>query len=360
MFFESFEKALVHATAVLKENEKYSIIKFNDEIQQKDYVIKVELNSPGKLEQEAKRLIELRNSSVFYQNCIPKIIDFGCFKSGFLNGCFFYVMEFLEGDTISLLLERTKARIDICPEFLSVFRTLADEIPSDDSLTSELKLHDLLAEMKTDYEIIKNQTLLSSLFNTTHLKINGKTYDNPLINFEHFAEKISRFMLCHNLNNGHNLHNNFHGGNVIFRNANSQFFAIDPDVSVKVCDTSFGLARFVYTPLHEQCENSTYTFNFNIYRIKNTDLANVDIGSVHSLNWYDEVLSVVNVIKVLSDKNMRRRLWMSLMQCLLRGIKANYSTKLEFNERFLISHSSAYLFFCFIACWDLIDEIDKG
>lgn len=359
MFFESFERALIHCSCILKKNEKFSILKLNAETEKNYLVLKVELNGLGALEKEAKRLIELKNSSTFYEKKIPEIVYCGRFESGILKGHFFYLMEFIDGETVSQLLDKSKVKIDICSEFLFVFKTLAQEIKTTDILAPNLKLSDLLADIKVNYEAIKSSILFSSIYNSESLHINNQTYANPLINFDQFCTKIENIMKIDQLKDGHKLHNNYHGGNVILSREKDHFYTIDPDVSVKVCDTTFGLARLIYTPLHEQCEKNTYTFEFTVNQGVKISSTVVDVNPELSSIWHDEIVCVINTIKSLSDASFKRRLWLSLIQCLIRGITANYSTKLEFNKNLLISHPSAYLFFCLVVCWDLIGEVEK-
>lgn len=140
-------------------------------------------------------------------------------------------------------------------------------------------------------------------------------------------------------------HWNFHGDNIVLATlAQTDGYAvIDPDVSISLCDPMFGLARLLYTFVHDTAAFDYHTIRSSFYLLYTASAAAFEI----ELDWprnsagsYQSLFSgsdggmfgdpIVAGKARLMEPSVALRLELCRLYCLLRGVKVNYVPRLRY------------------------------
>ena len=350
MFFSTFEEVLKHSLKPLKVNEKYFIVLAEIPETKDKCVVKIQLDKGTKLQSEAHRINSLRKDYNFFLQSMLPILHSSTFDSGFLEGQFFYVMKYADGPTLAEVIVEAPTNSNPI-QYMNVFEKIAKQTLEFDKSAEALNSNLLLDYILKDLEDLRNLPILKIFLKATKIIINGNAFTNPLRCSDKLTNELGRILKSCRLKQGGHLHNNFHGGNIILDEQTSSFHIIDPDISISICDTTFAIGRFLYTRTHEKCERGEQYFNKVEAADQETVKVNLKRTSDHGEELFEDIHDALEMIVLLDTVTMRRRVWLSLFQTLLRGIKANYSSSLTMYGKTDFCHGSSYLFLCLIILW---------
>lgn len=352
MFFDSLEAVLSLPTTTLKTNEKYLILSVRSRLGAKEEVIKIAISDNERLRTEYERLKSLKERYSIFTRSFPKLLSSGVFKKGILKERFYYVMERIDGNTLEdEICSTTKSKV-----FSNIFLELVEQCKYFDKSEETLKTSELLDYVRKDLIKIQKLNLLQVFARTDFVCINGVEFKNVLKDHDQFLLKVTKFIGQIKLINGAQLHNNYHGGNLIRCNKEKSLMIIDPDVSVEKCDTSFGIARYLYTKTHKKCEENVN--GFHLTSVETNRETHAAVKSLHRQYGepFEELHEIIDLIRNLNCKATEKRISFSLIQTLIRGISANYSEKIIINDSKWIYHGSMYLYFSLlIFCSNILE-----
>jgi len=312
---------------ILKSNEKYLIIKSIDK-NDNALVYKYDLRSKPKIIKEYKRINLLREENDFYYDHLVRVFDLSKSNKWDLRNLYKYKMPFIEGKSYSSVLRDKK--IDY---------TLKKDI----TLFLYKKFSKVVFEKQIDEKCIeyswetKAKELINNLYKVDHISnlleysfhINGNYIDNPKkILLDFFRKKNKMFFY------EKNIHGNFHGENIIITDVKSfnKFKIIDPDCSLKKVDSSFSLARFLYTFTHDTVEYQQYNIYSYSIDLKRRNFSYNYIWDKNTLESYELLDSIiVDLIDHFDTDYDANRLFKSFIHCLLIGALAN-DNGIKFNN----------------------------
>lgn len=354
--FRSFEAVLKRSSKILKKNEKFFIANVKSDDQSRKLVIKVELAGSSKLRNEIERIQGLKTLSTFYQEKLPTIAYAGVFSAGLLAGHDYYVMERLLGEPIANTAIHADASILVNDANLEIFDELAENVHQIEKHTDFLPRSDLFDALLDDITRLSNLPMVGNLLKSHYHCIGGTEYRNFLGSPKDLIGLLEETFRAVKFRNGSNLHNNYHGGNIIVSSGLDNYRLIDPDVSVTNCDTTFGLARFLYTDVHEQCEHNLYLID----SIEKSDEAygRFDLKEAsEGLSPPFEALKIVdNIFNRLPNEETTIRLKLSLLRSLIRGIFANHETHITNESSKGFSNKSVFLYLNTLIFWQMYFE----
>lgn len=346
---------------ILKNSEKYTVFKLYKK--KKFYILKVSNRSPNKIFREINHIKKLKKESNFFSKRIPPITSFGRINRGINKNKGYYEMLFIKGPTLSDIFQKNildvKKRIKL---FDNLTVCLIKEIRGSTirKKKNAFKLFKKLID--SEYKKLNHKPIFKNLLTRKKILVNNITY----LNIFECLKKILKSQKIKNLIKDYNFicynnHWNFHGGNIIFpKNKLKDFKIIDPDSSWKYNDPFFSLARLAYTFPHDTMEYNRYNIESNDFNKKNKIKPisfkikqmwksqikkNYEIVFKNFFNSFDKK----NLFKNKLNNSEFLRFNLSLILCFLRGINANFHSKINFifdkSNKFQNKSLYLYLFF---------------
>lgn len=296
------------------------------------------------LEREAARIQQLSSRYPKLGRRLPEILEQGVIGSGLHRDKTFYIQEFIEGDTLSSVLQKNNLGSEFTDQILrSVVSSTLDMIDEHD-FDPGLKGRSgqwLLDYINESYHRLRSLEHIGYLESLDEIIINNR----PRESISKCLDKIFSSSLIDRINDGPSIisvlgHWNFHAENVIITSPSTpeNYMAIDPDPKIDVCDPMFGLARLLYSFPHDTAEKKQYQIETNIFLPNAAEFKNFEI----SFNWPQQVIDNYSHLftgldannnyapemldERLADPVLSARLDLSFLYCLLRGIAINHDT----------------------------------
>ncbi len=325
---------------ILKNSEKFSVLK--KRVGKKISIIKIANKDYKKINEEIELIKKLKKSNNFFKNRIPKIISKGVFSKGFYQGKGYYEQVFIQGKTLSQVLQDKKSKKKYLNNIKKILmKELTFSVISNDKKTLSKNQHikDLI---KNEFNKIKKNIFYKNLFYSKKLVINNNEYKN----IEYYLKRINSLKIIKKSFFQKNFiskigHWNYHGGNIIFPRGNiSNFKIIDPDAKWKNNDPFFSLARYFYTFTHDTMEYDKYIISTKISKNSAPKYFIKLIWAKKIVKNYETIFSNI-FCSYFSNKHLIKnlcfnyfiRLNMCLCLCLLRGVNANHQNEIFYSSK---------------------------
>tara|TARA_X000000950_G_C13904468_1_gene656222 strand:- start:618 stop:1655 length:1038 start_codon:yes stop_codon:yes gene_type:complete len=328
---------------ILKSNEKYLIYK--DRLKNKTIIKKIALEKNNNLTAEMNRIDFLITNSRKYKSHLVKVLDRG--KSNILGmkNRNFYSMNYVKGITFSKLLQSKNILSQVkLNHFNNTFKRLYDLTFELEKFDSSFKKKNWYKRFKKINNKIKNFPIIDSLLKDEYYVNENKIYSYES-NMKNIFEKGNSSFNAYGMS-----HANFHGDNIIFTDLDkkNKFKIIDPDCKALDIDSTFSLARFLYTQIHDTVEYEKYKIELTItgkgmrkFKVFNT-WSNFQMKSYSLIE-----LRIKELINQFKYKDCSNRIIKSYLLCLLIGIFANHNgvaIKKRTNKSYSIKSSALYIF----------------
>jgi hypothetical protein len=302
---------------IIKSDNKVLVEKFHHK--NFYYVKKSERSNRNLLRREYLVATHLAERWEFYKERFP-LVDSAIFGEANPHP-FCYYLKYIDLPNLS-----THISVNVDSELLLhalgvIYHKLEDQVLLEANANSASDDRYLMYALRRELLDLESQTELRRIMHT-EAYMEGERYRSIYaMLIEIFPSLVDLPMRPYlDLPNSSFYHYNFHGGNILVDlNSPEEFKIIDPDPSIEGLDPIFGLARFLYTPVHD----FAYKVNFS-----STDSANrmlfeltenskkFELSNAHIFNFFS---------KALSRKFQRSScLRDNYILCLLRGIRANF------------------------------------
>ncbi|MDO8463214.1 MAG: hypothetical protein Q7S96_03000 [bacterium] len=343
---------------ILKSSDKYCIAVVG--VPGGERVVKIALGDGAQLRAEVARIRALgAYTSLRYR--LPPILAAGVCTAGVFRGKESYVMPRLAGRTFS---EHTQSVLTASDELAAAFRTVLAALldiaaehcpdPAYDGGTGRYFRTALRGELDAVRALEPFPYLLAA---------DGVTLDG--VRYAPLAVLVDRILTSNAvgaLDTGPSDiaslgHWNFHGDNLVLEDLAraAAFRVIDPDVRMATADPLYGVARFAYTFPHDTADYQQYLIRSSLYTSGAPDFRITFLWPEVAYRHYVEQFApfvaptddaLVALDPRFADGRMRLRFRLSYLQCLLRGVSANYERAVEFvdGEATAFRHASTLLF----------------
>ena len=145
-------------------------------------------------------------------------------------------------------------------------------------------------------------------------------------------------------------HGNFHGDNIIFTDLDkkNKFKIIDPDCKALDIDSTFSLARFLYTQIHDTVEYEKYKIELLITSEGVSKFKVLNTWNNFQMKSYNLIeLQIKELINQFKHKDCSNRIIKSYLLCLLIGVFANNNgveIKKITKNKYSIKSNALYIF----------------
>jgi len=333
--------------AILKNTAAYLIFRYATDTG--SYVCKIANRDNDKLAREVGRIIMLRDRYPALASRLPKIINTGVIRHGIHSGKRYYIQNFFEGTTFSHLVQGPETSSEWLSDiFHGTVKLLVDFIFEHDfsdaySGHSGDFLRDAIYEERDAIRSLKNVAFIAG---SDSIIINGRelpgldTLLGTIFDERTVAALNAEPSFISELG-----HWNFHGDNIIVGDDGlSDLHIIDPDAGIDTCDPMFGLARFLYTFPHDSADYEKYLIQSQVFSLMDGGEQRFDIKLLWSPTAHDAYAklfgafprlpadSLVAIDRRFGEGMAATRLKLCFLFCLLRGVRANYSEQIEFEN----------------------------
>lgn len=306
---------------ILKSNSKFVILKSKNS-DKKNIVVKYDLRHKHRIHLEFKRINLLKKKHAFYKKHLVDIKDLKKQDLWLFKNIYSYQMPYISGESLSTIIRNQEIDFDtknnITKKLYEDFIAISEK-HTENSLIGKKMLWNTKCKTVLD-QIIKVDYINHLL--SSPLNINGdiiKDPKNTLLEF--FNKKNKSFIPCNQI------HGNFHGENIIIPDISNKnnYKLIDPDCSLKDVDSTFSVARFLYTYIHDTVEQKKYIITSILNNSKKNHDFFYDIvwdkSIKKSYSIFDRLIK--NLVQNFYLDEKSNRLFKSYILCLMLGILAN-------------------------------------
>ncbi len=347
---------------VLKNSNQYLI--FSCEHDGKNYVHKIAHKDRGKLEKEISRIESLTQEYPLLRARMASIHSAGTKHEGIHAGKSYFVMNQVPGLTFSHFVQQPHVRSE---EIFSVVKTLVRGLtdiafehrfnPAFDRASGTF----LTNSIREAAERIKKLPEIAHVSSQSELVINGRSCPSIFS----VLEELFRAPRIQDLDSTPSTiselgHWNFHGDNILLSSPEnaSDFRVIDPDVKIDACDPMFGIARFIYSFPHDSADYESYFIHSQLFSSNRSRANQFEImylwpqtvyenySDLFSAWHHESRFFIPNLDERFANPQLRLRLELCILLCLLRGVYANYEEVVEFIDGRLdtFRHKALYLY----------------
>jgi hypothetical protein len=307
-------------------------------------VCKLAKNNSEKLRREIDRLALLRAKYPLLSSWMPKFRGEGWLNSPLMGRQLYYLLDFVPGQTLGDALMKGELQGAAARDWLAgLTGRLLDHMAEHETLPPSQDFW-LGGQLRSACERIKGLELTGPLVEAPDLIINGVKLHALAENVQRLLDRPAVRSLALSPPPVSALgHWNFHSQNILIAPERPGGFAIiDPDSSLAVCDPMFGLARLLYSFVHDCSEADSYeiasdplpAFPRNGWRI--TATLQAPPGAIEAyrplylgLFGQEQTAQIGLLDPRLAEPREKLRLDLNLLLCLLRGVAVNHEPSLR-------------------------------
>ena len=320
--------------SVLKSGYSYLVHRLN--WKQKSCIRKIAMHDNNRLDCEIALINSIGDAYPRLKLRIPAILDNGTIGSGALKGKRYYIQEFVDGVTLSKLIQNETIKDDQIEKiFVVIARELINMVGDYQGKQKTMAQGTTNLKLLAELETLNKKSYFDDILKQQFLVINNRPYNNlneVLVALPEIDETIVKYS-----------HWNFHGDNIILDNnlTPDEFKIIDPDSTLSDCDELFNIARFIYTFTHDTFEYRKYLINSQFLQL-NGDKIEFEIYETWPIgisNRRERLLASLfnissEIYKSIETQALSRsalyRLKLNYLYCVLRGVNSNYKHNFEF------------------------------